>query len=501
MGTTTRKLIRVQGIVQGVGFRPFIYRLAKQYNLAGYVLNDSEGVLIEVQGEDLNEFIADIKRLAPPASFIAELDYHDLPINFGEQDFVIKPSPEAIERETLISPDLAICEDCKREILDSKDRRFRYAFTNCTNCGPRFSIVQDIPYDRKNTTMKNFIMCAKCQAEYDNPSDRRFHAQPNACAVCGPQYSLADNQGNIIECADILAKARELILQGCIVAVKGIGGYHLACDAQNAQAVAKLRSRKIREDKPFAVMASDLTTVKKFCTVDSEAEKLLTSASAPIVLLPKSSKYNLADNVAPHNAYIGFMLAYAPVHYLLLQRDDVFVMTSANLSDEPIVYHNSEAQEKLAKIADFILSHNRMINTRVDDSVVRIFEHEPMILRRSRGYAPAPIGLGKLANDKISVLACGGELKSTFCLTKRDKAFVSQHIGDLENMAVNNSYKQSIKLFERLFDIAPNLLVCDMHPEYFSTKYTRRRICQACKSNIITRILPRCLPSIISWIR
>ena len=234
MGTTTRKLIRVQGIVQGVGFRPFIYRLAKQYNLAGYVLNDSEGVLIEVQGEDLNEFIADIKRLAPPASFIAELDYHDLPINFGEQDFVIKPSPEAIERETLISPDLAICEDCKREILDSKDRRFRYAFTNCTNCGPRFSIVQDIPYDRKNTTMKNFIMCAKCQAEYDNPSDRRFHAQPNACAVCGPQYSLADNQGNIIECADILAKARELILQGCIVAVKGIGGYHLACDAQNA---------------------------------------------------------------------------------------------------------------------------------------------------------------------------------------------------------------------------------------------------------------------------
>lgn len=473
MGKATRKLIRVEGIVQGVGFRPFIYRLAKNYKLTGYVLNDSEGVLIEVQGENIADFLADIKHLAPPASFIAKLNAKELPIKPGERDFIIKPSPKAIERETLISPDLAICEDCKREILDSNDRRFRYAFTNCTNCGPRFSIVQDIPYDRKNTTMKAFIMCDKCQAEYDNPLDRRFHAQPNACAICGPQYTLADNQGKIIECEDILAKAREFILQGYIVAVKGIGGYHLACNAKDEQAVAKLRARKIRADKPFAVMASDLATIKKLCSVDSEAEKLLTSTAAPIVLLPKSAHYNLADNVAPHNAYIGFMLAYAPVHYLLLKSDDVFVMTSANLSEEPIVYHNSEAQTKLGKIADFILSHNRQINTRVDDSVVRIFEHEPMIMRRSRGYAPAPINLGKLANDKVSVLACGGELKSTFCLTKQAKAFMSQHIGDLENMAVNNSYKDSIKLFERLFDIKPNLLVCDKHPEYFSTKYAK----------------------------
>ena len=473
MGTTTRKIIRVEGIVQGVGFRPFIYRLAKLNNLTGYVLNDSEGVLIEVQGENLSEFIESIKNLAPPAAFIANIIHHDLPIKTDERNFLIKPSPHAIERETLISPDLAICEDCKREILDSTDRRYRYAFTNCTNCGPRFSIVEDIPYDRQNTTMKNFIMCDKCQAEYDNPLDRRFHAQPNACSVCGPQYVLTDNQGNMINCSDILAKARELILAGYIVAVKGIGGYHLACDAKNYEAVAKLRERKVREDKPFAVMASDLATIKKYCTVDSIAAKLLTSTSAPIVLLPKSKQYNLAENVAVHNAYIGFMLAYAPVHYLLLNSGDVFVMTSANLSEEPIVYRNDEEYTKLAKIADFILSHNRPINTRVDDSVVRIFEHEPMIMRRSRGFAPAPISLGGLINNKISVLACGGELKNTFCLTKQDKAFMSQHIGDLENMAVNNAYKQSIKLFERLFDIKPNLLACDMHPEYFSTKYAK----------------------------
>ena len=468
-----RYKIRVEGIVQGVGFRPFIYRLAQKYGLTGYVLNDSEGVLIEVQGTRLADFVADIRNLAPKAAFISNLNYKELATLDDEKEFIIKPSPKAVERETLISPDLAICEDCKREISDKTDRRYRYAFTNCTNCGPRFSIVEDIPYDRKNTTMKTFTMCAKCQSEYDNPLDRRFHAQPNACAACGPEYTLSDNQGNLVPSADIIAKAHDLIKQGFIVAVKGIGGYHLACDAQNKEAVAKLRSRKIREDKPLAVMARDLATLKNFCQISSEATKLLTSASAPIVLLPKSANYNLADNVAPQNAYIGCMLAYAPIHYILLNQDDVFVMTSANFSEEPIVYRNKDAKAKLIKLADFILSHNRIINTRVDDSVVRVFEQNTLFMRRSRGYAPAPISLGSLATDKISVLACGAELKSTFCLTKHAKAFMSQHIGDLENMAVNNAYKQSIVLFERLFAIKPDLLVCDKHPEYFSTKYAK----------------------------
>lgn len=462
--------IRVKGIVQGVGFRPFIYRLAKENNLTGYVLNDSEGVLIEVQGRELSGFIRDIKFLAPPASFVSEVIVNVLPVDKAEVDFIIKPSPAAVERETLISPDLAICADCRREIKDKSDRRYNYAFTNCTNCGPRFSIVRDVPYDRQNTTMYNFIMCQKCQTEYDSPLDRRFHAQPNACALCGPQYRLFGEKEII--CDDVIAKAHALIKQGAIVAVKGIGGYHLACDAFNVEAVETLRRRKIREDKPFAVMAANMEMIKKLCYVDEQEEKLLTSAAAPIVLLHKSEQYNLAEKVAPHNAYLGVMMAYAPIHCLLLHDDDIFVMTSANLSDEPIVYRDEDAFSQLKEIADYKLVHNRLINTRVDDSVVRIFRNRQMIIRRSRGFAPAPINLGSLKSD-ISVLACGSELKSTFCLTKHDKAFLSQHIGDLEKMAVNDAYKENVQLFERLFDIKPDLTVCDMHPEYFSTKYAK----------------------------
>lgn len=467
-----RYKIRVRGIVQGVGFRPFIYRLAKEHNLTGYVLNDSEGVLIEAQGEQLEQFLKGIKLLAPPASFVSDIDVKNLPLSGEEIDFIIKASPKAVERETLISPDLAICDDCRREINDKNNRRYRYAFTNCTNCGPRFSIVQDVPYDRKNTTMKDFIMCDECLAEYENPLNRRFHAQPNACEICGPHYRLF-GETEII-CDDVIAKAHDLIKQGAIVAVKGIGGYHLACDAFNSEAVAKLRQRKIREDKPFAVMATNMETIKKLCKVNDEEEKMLKSSSAPIVLLKKSEQYNLAEKVAPHNAYLGVMLAYAPIHCLLLNDDDVFVMTSANLSDEPIVYRDEEVFSHLKEIADYKLVHNRLINTRVDDSVVRIFKDKPILIRRSRGFAPAPINLGSLKCKEISVLACGPELKNTFCLTKNDKAFLSQHIGDLENMAVNNAYKESIALFKKLFDISPNLIACDMHPEYFSTKYAKQ---------------------------
>ena len=341
MGSTASRIkryqIRVEGIVQGVGFRPFIYRLAMNEHYSGYVLNDVEGVLLEIQGEDIDieRFCQEIKTKAPKASYITNINYHEIKIVDGEKAFIIQKSPQGFQKETLISPDLAICEDCKREIKDKNNRRYRYAFTNCTNCGPRFSIVQDIPYDRKNTTMKVFTMCQKCEAEYTNPLDRRFHAQPNACDICGPQYKLvADEVYTDIESID---KAHKLIKKGAIIAVKGIGGYHLVCDAFNEEAVANLRQRKIREDKPFAVMATNLDLVKKICEVNDKEEELLTSMQAPIVLLHKSQNYNLAPKIAPYNAYLGVMIAYAPIHYLLLNDDDIFVMTSANFSDEPIV--------------------------------------------------------------------------------------------------------------------------------------------------------------------
>lgn len=468
-----RRRIRVRGIVQGVGFRPYIYRLAKSHGLTGRVLNDSEGVLIEVQGssEQLKAFAAELPISAPPASRITSVEQTDVKADAAEQGFVIAPSPASSEREAMISPDLAVCDDCRREIMDSADRRYRYPFTNCTNCGPRFSIVEDVPYDRRNTTMKHFAMCGECQAEYDDPADRRFHAQPNACAACGPFYRLFGREGELY-CEDVIEKAHALIKEGYIVAVKGIGGYHLACDARNDAAVSKLRVRKVREDKPFAVMAADMQTIKQICTVTASEEKLLSSPAAPIVLLRKNEHYDLAEQTAPHNDYLGVMLAYAPVHCLLFKSGDVFVMTSANLSDEPIVYRDDEL-DRLEAVADYKLIHNRIINTRVDDSVARVFRGRTMMMRRSRGFAPAPVKL-PFADEK-SVLACGAELKNTFCLTKHDRAFISQHIGDLENMAVNDSYRQNIKLFERLFDIKPQVLACDIHPEYFSTKYAVQR--------------------------
>ncbi len=486
MGRKISKLkrwqIRVIGIVQGVGFRPFIYRLAKKYSITGFVYNDSEGVLIEAQGkeENLDLFYTAIKTQAPLAAVITDLKYENIEVEDEcNSDFIIKSSPAAVEREAMISPDLAVCPDCKREIKDIHDRRYRYAFTNCTNCGPRFSIVEDIPYDRKYTSMKNFIMCEKCQAEYDNPLDRRFHAQPNACDICGPYYRLFGDEEIIGDAKeDVIKKAHDLIKKGAIVALKGIGGYHLVCDAFNEEAVKKLRKRKIREDKPFAVMATNINTVKKICQVSETELKLLNSSAAPIVLLRKSVNYNLADSVAPQNAYLGIMMAYAPIHLLLLEDDDVFVMTSANLSDEPIVYKDEEADIKLKEIADFKLVHNRLINTRVDDSVVRVFNDKQFLMRRSRGFAPTPLNLADLINqdnEKISVLACGAQLKNTFCLTKHNRAFISQHIGDLENMAVYNSYKENVDLYKRLFDIKPNVAVCDMHPDYFSTRFAKEQ--------------------------
>lgn len=463
--------IRVAGIVQGVGFRPFIYRLAKSCQLTGFVRNDEQGVWIEAEGksEDLKEFSQRIAVEAPAMAKITSCQETELN-PCGDTEFLITKSIDGGHKAAYISPDIAICEDCRREIADPNNRRYGYAFTNCTNCGPRYSIIKDIPYDRPLTTMKDFQMCPFCRDEYEDPLDRRFHAQPNACGSCGPRYTLYDSQGKCFSGEDLLKKVRTLIRQGKILALKGIGGYHLVCDARCSEAVKTLRARKIREDKPFAVMGGSLQAVQRLCEVSEDEEKLLNSPSAPVVLLKKKAAFDLAEGTAPGNPYLGVMLPYAPVHCLLLETDDVWVMTSGNTSDEPIAYKDADAWERLAGIADYFLVHDREIYSRVDDSVARVFAGAPYLLRRSRGMAPTPIALEKKG---ASVLACGAEVKNTFCLTKGSEAFVSEHIGDLENQATLQSFSSAIEQYERLFEIRPELAVCDLHPEYLSTKYAK----------------------------
>jgi hydrogenase maturation protein HypF len=462
--------LRVTGIVQGVGFRPFIYRLAKKQDIAGWVLNDDKGVYIEAEGQEkaIGDFIAGIRTEAPAMAVVENVIVQELMLR-GETSFAIHQSPTAKMRNALVSPDIAICDDCKKEVLDETDRRFGYAFTNCTNCGPRYSIIKDVPYDRPKTTMGAFTMCVDCQKEYDDPLNRRFHAQPNACADCGPGYRLLDRTGNAIK-GEPLKRVHAFIMQGCIAAVKGIGGYHLACDAKNEKAVAVLRKRKFREDKPFAVMCGSMMAAKSICEISADEEKLLRSPIAPIVLLRKKTSCDeiLAAEVAPGNPCLGIMLPYAPVHYLLLAKEDIWVMTSANRSEEPIAFRDGDAQERLGAIADVFLVHNREIHSRVDDSVMRMVQGAPYLMRRSRGMAPAPI---RLAEKSISVLACGAEMKNTFCLTKGSAAFVSEHIGDLANQVTFRSYTGIIEHYKHLFEIVPRLLACDMHPEYLSTKY------------------------------
>lgn len=469
-----RLAVRVKGIVQGVGFRPFVYRLARQNSLTGFVFNDDEGVLLEIQGEQdsLAKMTAALRTEAPPAASVTEVIVQAKKVLTADKIFTIKKSPPAISRKTFISPDLAICPDCHREMMDKHDRRYHYPFINCTNCGPRFSIVEDVPYDRQNTTMKKFSMCSKCQTEYTDPQDRRFHAQPNACAECGPHYTLLDNKGCLLENdnEEILVLAHKAIKQGKIIALKGIGGYHLVCDAYSDGVVMALRNRKKRFAKALAVMAGSIEAIRKICKVSAEEEVLLKSPSAPIVLLNKNEDCQLSVNVAPDSDCIGVMLPYAPIHCLLFHSDDVFVMTSANMSEEPIAYDDADAQKRLTNIADYFLVHDRRINMRVDDSVMRVFRKVPCYIRRSRGFAPAPLPF--VANKKnLAIFAAGSQLKNTFCLTKDDKAFMSQHIGDLANKAAYDSYKKAIEHYQRIFDIQPQLAVCDLHPEYFSTKY------------------------------
>ncbi|MGO8990297.1 MAG: carbamoyltransferase HypF [bacterium] len=461
--------ISITGIVQGIGFRPFIYNLAQKRLIRGWVLNNEKGVLIDAESEDgnLDRFIQDIPKLAPSLARIESFEVKYLE-PLGYSTFEIRKSEEAQDKFVLISPDVATCDQCLSEFFSPKNFRYRYPFVNCTLCGPRFTIIQDIPYDRRKTTMAPFIMCPVCQKEYEDPLDRRFHAQPNACPACGPSLHLEDKEGKEVP-GDPILKTLDLLSKGRIVAIKGLGGFHLACDARNRDAVSSLRSRKFREDKPFAVMCQNIDEVKEHCEVNEEEEKLLLGVERPIVILRRRGNSPIAHAVAPYQDTLGVMLPYSPLHHLLLNDSlKTLVMTSGNVSDEPISYKNEEAFGRLSNIADYFLFHNREIHMRCDDSVTRIFDGKPYILRRSRGYVPFPI---KLSFPLGMILACGGELKNTFCLTRGQYAFISHHIGDLENLETLTSFEEGIQHFKKLFYIEPKAVAYDLHPDYLSTQY------------------------------
>jgi hydrogenase maturation protein HypF len=466
----TARRIEVEGIVQGVGFRPFVYQLANRYNLNGEVLNTSSGVSIHIEGTDkeIESFRSELTRNAPPLARITAIsDYPDIVIN--TEGFSISESRADVSRSVLISPDVGICDDCLKELFDVKDRRFEYPFINCTNCGPRYTIIDDIPYDRPNTSMKHFKMCCRCQAEYDDPGNRRFHAQPNACSDCGPFLTLHDNNRKIIGGKDPVEETAALLKQGCIVAVKGLGGFHLAADAENNEAVYKLRKRKLREEKPFAIMALDIERIKRFALVEPAEESLLSSFRRPIVLLKKKEPNSLSCEVSPKNRYFGTMLPYTPLHYLLMRHDfTALVMTSGNRSEEPISIDNEDAFSRLSDIADYLLTHNRDIYLRSDDSIVKRTAGETRFIRRSRGYVPAPVFLKRKIKP---VLACGAELKNTVCIAKDNRAFLSQHIGDLENLSTLEFFELTVRRMKRILDIDPSIVACDLHPDYLSTKY------------------------------
>ncbi len=464
----------MRGIVQGVGFRPFVYALARRHGLSGSVRNDAEGVRIEVEGapEDLDLFLRGITEDAPPLAVVESVGWEPLSA-CGDEGFRIEASRIGAAR-TFVSPDVATCDDCLAEVFDPADRRHRYPFTNCTNCGPRFTITRSVPYDRATTTMSRFRMCPDCQGEYDDPSDRRFHAQPNACPACGPRVRLLDRFGHELRAGpgDPISRTARVLRGRAVVAVKGLGGYHLACDPFDAAAVKSLRGLKVRQDKPFALMARDLAQVRELCHVTPEEEDLLASPARPIVLLERRKDDGVADEVAPRQNTLGVMLAYTPLHHLLLGDAGIpLVMTSGNNADEPIAYRDGEAFEQLCDIADFFLVHDRPIHTRCDDSVFRIAGGIPYPLRRSRGYAPAPLRMA--GSFDRHTLACGGELKNTFCLAKDGHAFLSHHVGDMENYETLRSFREGVEHYCRLFDVQPELVAYDLHPEYLSTKYAR----------------------------
>ena len=488
--------ISVKGVVQGVGFRPFVYNLARNLSIKGFITNTAEGVAIIAEGDNLDIFVERLVKESPPLARIMGVD-----ISPGEtaryEDFSIRQSKET-GSFTLVSPDISVCGDCLREMFDRKDRRFLYPFINCTNCGPRYSITKSVPYDRVNTTMQVFEMCGKCSIEYGNAADRRFHAQPNACPACGPAVSLIEEQGAEIVGRAAIEKTIELLKDGKIVAIKGLGGFHIVCDATNREAVERLRERKRRNNKPFALMAPDVESVEKFCHVSEAESSLLLSEKRPIVLLRKHGHISLPEAVSPHNRYIGFMLPYTPLHDLLFHLPDTggspgtthfeaLVMTSGNISEEPIVIDNKEAQFKLSAVADAFLVHNREIFMRVDDSVVRVGSPRPggrditsppscapriSFIRRARGYVPDPI---LLDNEGPDVLGCGADLKNTFTLTKGRYAIPSQHIGDMENYETLRFFEETLHNLKMVYRASPEALAYDLHPGYLSTRWALRQ--------------------------
>jgi len=471
-----RQRIFISGQVQGVGFRPAVYRIAQNLGLSGIVYNDTKGVTVELQGEEekITEFLHRLRTGAdtPPLAEIKSCNVFDIPVVEAEDKFIIDTSNSQGTPLSQVTADIATCRDCLTEMADKKDFRFGYPFINCTNCGPRYSIVKTIPYDRPNTTMSVFKMCAKCAAQYTNVTDRRFHAQPVACGSCGPKIRLTDSKGKTVETqtGKVIVETAKLLMSGKIVAVKGVGGFHLAVDALNSLAVDRLRERKKRDHKPFALMADSIETIKKYAIVSETAEQLLKSPKSPIVLMPKKSNSLLAPSAADGVDTYGFMLCYAPLHYLLFARNiEVLVMTSGNISDEPLICKNELALERLDCIADAFLIHDREIYRQVDDSIVHFIEEQPVLLRRARGYVPTPIFAEESCRQEI--FAAGADLKNTFCFAKQNQLICSEHIGDLEDAEVYHHYIDSIEHLRKLFEVEPKVAAYDLHPGYLSTQY------------------------------
>ncbi len=468
--------ISVNGIVQGVGFRPFVFNLANKLGLKGYVTNQRNGVLIELEGERTDDFLYELKTSPPSLSEIEKIEVEQLPLN-GFTKFEIIKSETELGNKTFISPDVSICNDCLNELLDPANRRYYYPFINCTNCGPRFTIIENIPYDRPLTTMKVFPMCDECKSEYEDPSNRRFHAQPNACPECGPQIELVYSNEIVKDNYTALELSVKLLSEGKIGAIKGLGGFHLACDAYNEKAVKLLRDRKHRDAKPFAVMVRDIDAVKQLANISEKEIAILTSKERPILLL--KSKPVLPGVINPDNTRIGIMLPYTPLHYIIFdlmkklkgEEWNALIMTSANMSEEPICIDNIEAGNKLNGIADFYLHHNRKILIRADDSVGCVIAGKYRIFRRSRGYVPKRI---KIISGSPRLLGVGAELKNTICVTKDDNAFLSQHIGDLTNLKANEFFEETIEHLPKIMDIQPEFIVRDLHPDYISSQRAER---------------------------
>lgn len=465
-----RRRILVTGTVQGVGFRPHVFRLARRYGLAGWVCNTSQGVLIEAEGapHSLTSFEEALVREAPPLARVADVRSATIHIA-GDTEFRVRQSVTHDEVCPVLPADVSLCDQCAAELRSPANRRYGYPFTNCTNCGPRFTIVEAVPYDRRNTTMSRFVMCESCQKEYDDPNDRRFHAQPNACPVCGPHLTL--DGSTLGGDANVIERAALILREGKVLAVKGLGGYHLACDARNTAAVSTLRIRKGRVGKPFAVMCADMSEVRRICHLDALSEELLRSPEKPIVLLPARPGNGISPQVAPGMRTLGVMLPYTPLHELLMsEAPRVLVMTSGNLSEEPLEYRDDVVVDRLGLIADHILSHDRPIAHPCDDSVVNVADDTPMVVRRARGYVPRPI---EMHFEMPCVLACGGDLKSTFCFTRGKLALLSQHLGDLENALSLDHYTSMVRRFQEFFDFRPEVIAHDLHPDYASTRFAQ----------------------------